>query len=312
MEVYYDFPSASHTSIAVGHYSGTEDVPPHMHTFQEFVLIRKGACIHTFRNIQVPLISGDVFLIPPMEEHSFSMNSNVSIMNCYFFPDRMGPHWKQIMKEAAPDSPIPANIIEIQSQWDSLLAASSLCEDDLPCTDTKRPKTDMQNIIHLSPKEQEYTETMMLQIDDEQSGGRIGTEYMKSALLQIILLTIKRAQHRQNKYYPEHSLSRRQLIIDAVTYFEDHYAERIDLKQVASLSAMSDSYFRFIFKDVTGLPPLEYLNRIRIIKSLEYLQVQDLSISEAAALVGIFDSNYFSRIFKKIMGYPPSYFKNIH
>ena len=74
---------------------------------------------------------------------------------------------------------------------------------------------------------------------------------------------------------------------------------------------LSSSYFRVLFKDVTGLPPVEYLNRLRIVKSLQYLQADDLSIANAAARVGIYDPNYYSRLFKKVMGVPPRYFKNI-
>lgn len=56
---------------------------------------------------------------------------------------------------------------------------------------------------------------------------------------------------------------------------------------------------------------MEYLNRMRIVKSLEYLNVEGISIADAAAKVGIYDANYFSRMFKKVMGYSPRYFKNI-
>ncbi len=57
------------------------------------------------------------------------------------------------------------------------------------------------------------------------------------------------------------------------------------------------------------MTPTNYLNRMRIIRSLEYLEREDMSIAEAASKVGIYDSNYYSRLFKKIMGYSPRYFK---
>ena len=66
-----------------------------------------------------------------------------------------------------------------------------------------------------------------------------------------------------------------------------------------------------LFKDVTGLTPLEYVTRIRIIKSLEFIQHDNVTIRKAAEMVGIYDPNYFTRIFKKVMGYPPRYFRKI-
>ncbi|NDL66461.1 helix-turn-helix domain-containing protein [Anaerotalea alkaliphila] len=53
------------------------------------------------------------------------------------------------------------------------------------------------------------------------------------------------------------------------------------------------------------------MNRVRILRALEYLQTTTLSITDIAAQVGILDANYFSRIFRKIVGSPPSYFKRI-
>ena len=57
---------------------------------------------------------------------------------------------------------------------------------------------------------------------------------------------------------------------------------------------------------------MEYMNRMRIVKSLEYLEMEQLSVAEAAEKVGIYDANYFSRMFKKVMGYSPRYFKKIN
>ena len=57
------------------------------------------------------------------------------------------------------------------------------------------------------------------------------------------------------------------------------------------------------------MTPVEYLNRIRIIKSLEYLERNQCNIADAAASVGIYDANYYTRLFKKILGYSPKYFK---
>ena len=56
---------------------------------------------------------------------------------------------------------------------------------------------------------------------------------------------------------------------------------------------------------------MDYLNRMRVVKSLEYLEMEKSTIAAAAAKVGVYDSNYFSRMFKKVMGYSPKYFKSI-
>ena len=70
-------------------------------------------------------------------------------------------------------------------------------------------------------------------------------------------------------------------------YMETHIAEELDFNQMADSAYWSVGYFRSVFKDVTGLTPTEYLNRLRILKSLEYMQKENLNVSEAASESGI-------------------------
>ena len=80
---------------------------------------------------------------------------------------------------------------------------------------------------------------------------------------------------------------------------------------IAKKQGISISYFRMIFKRHTGLSPIEYMNRVRMLQALQLLQTTQNSITDIAEQVGIHDPNYFTRIFKKLLGYPPSYFKAI-
>ncbi len=68
MENYIDFP-LKNTAIAAeaAEYESETVIAEHTHAFQEFVLITKGACMHRFRGIEMPLISGDVFSSRPSE-----------------------------------------------------------------------------------------------------------------------------------------------------------------------------------------------------------------------------------------------------
>ena len=80
------------TSIDVNFedYDSGSEIIRHMHHYYEFTLVTRGTCIHSFRGVDVPLIAGDVFLIPPNESHAYYMHSPASIVNCYFFPERLG------------------------------------------------------------------------------------------------------------------------------------------------------------------------------------------------------------------------------
>jgi len=68
----------------------------------------------------------------------------------------------------------------------------------------------------------------------------------------------------------------------------------------------SKDYFRKLFKQETGVTPLEYLTNLRIEHAKGLLSNASLTIRQIAAMVGYDDPYYFSRIFKKATGKSPS------
>ena len=69
-----------------------------------------------------------------------------------------------------------------------------------------------------------------------------------------------------------------------------------------------NSSFRHHFTEITGIPPGEYLLKLRLKKALLMLMSPN-RISNIAAQCGFRDNNYFSRQFRKQLGMPP---RNFH
>ena len=70
-------------------------------------------------------------------------------------------------------------------------------------------------------------------------------------------------------------------------------------------------YLSKIFKNQTGLSPLEYLSKVRITKAKELLQNSPQSIEEIAHMTGFLSSSVFIRAFKKSEEITPGAFKTI-
>ncbi|MFB9758419.1 helix-turn-helix domain-containing protein [Ectobacillus funiculus] len=264
-----------------------ESVPVHRHDFQEFVLITKGSCIHQFKDISMPLIPGDVFLIPPHEEHAYVVETPVSMYNCQFYPEQIADWW--------------------DGQFGGLLSDLSAPEDDSPISPADLNR---QQIIHLSVSDAERVQMMMEIMRQEQLEQGFAFQQVKQDYLNLILIIIFRARLQQYATQLDRENSSRGLIAVAQKFIEENLAERIDFSDYARMNNISPGYFRAIFKSATGLPPVEYLNRLRIVRAIEYLKDDTLSISDVSAVVGIYDANYFSRLFRKFIGYSPSEFRN--
>ncbi len=314
MDVYYDFKSSKTSAISVAfeQYSKKEEIQFHKHLFYEFSMIHKGTCTHKFRNVEVPLIPGDLVLIPPHENHGYTVWEGTEITNCYFFPERLKDSSEYITSKAwsQPSDYYLKN--DVKNQWDSLLSSISFRNEEIGQEpDLVLDSLTKQGVLHLAPETALDVENLLQRLYAEDVNNQPNNEYMKAALLQMLLVIFQRARYNLPQITPQPPQRKKQLVLQALTYIETHYSESLSIPQLADMSSLSESYFRSVFRDVTGLTPLNYLNRVRMIKALEYLSRDDLPIAEASARVGILDSNYFSRLFKKIIGYPPKYFKKI-
>ena len=312
MAYYIDFPTSNITSIDVNFedYNRGDSITEHMHHYHEFTLVTKGTCIHRFRGVDVPIIAGDVFLIPPHENHSYFMNSSTSIVNCYFFPERLGQFADYINDTTFAREVIPSNLDDVKEQWNNLIAPERVNSQGFPKEERPTDNLTKQGVLHLPAEEALDVEYLLRRIESEHSNLQFDAERMKAAILQMILVIFKRARNSQPQKPPSLPEQKKQLILRSLIYIEQNYTEPMTAKEIADASSLSESYFRNVFKEVTGLSPLDYLNRLRVAKALEYLQSENMSVTEAASLVGIPDPNYFTRIFKKIMGHTPRYYKS--
>jgi AraC-like DNA-binding protein len=95
------------------------------------------------------------------------------------------------------------------------------------------------------------------------------------------------------------------IIEKAVVFMHANITESCDFSKFARGHGMSPHNFRRVFKNITGLPPLQYFLELKINKAKEMLEHERHSVKEIAHILGFDDPYYFSRIFRKKTGIPP-------
>ncbi|OHD48964.1 MAG: hypothetical protein A2096_13010 [Spirochaetes bacterium GWF1_41_5] len=95
-----------------------------------------------------------------------------------------------------------------------------------------------------------------------------------------------------------------------LSYIEQNYAKKIEIKQIAKTFDLTPYYFTRKFKYIFKENFKNFLNRFRIKKAQSLLFLSDKSVSEIAFSVGFIDNNYFSRIFKKFTGIPAKQYRD--
>jgi AraC-like DNA-binding protein len=97
-----------------------------------------------------------------------------------------------------------------------------------------------------------------------------------------------------------------ELIRQACCLILEQSNQGVDFDQLARNLGLSLSGFRKQFRKITGLPPGQYLQQIKINKACELLRQTGLSVGEISIRLGFESIYYFSRIFKQKTGLAPS------
>ncbi len=103
-----------------------------------------------------------------------------------------------------------------------------------------------------------------------------------------------------------HSIEKAKLISK---HIENHYAEKLTIKEMAQVCSLSQSHFMKFFKSVFGMPFIPYLREYRLIMASRLLLTSSSSILEIAEETGFENLSYFNRSFKAMYGQTPREFR---
>lgn len=131
--------------------------------------------------------------------------------------------------------------------------------------------------------------------------------YIASALSYQFLTELSRSA-----VYPASSQQFPTGIQRALEYMELHYDTLGSLDEIAEIAEMSKYHFLREFRRCTGIPPIEYLNKLRIEKAVNLLRTTSMSLQEIAQSIGYSNSNYFSKVFRGWVGVSPGQFRREH
>ncbi len=96
-------------------------------------------------------------------------------------------------------------------------------------------------------------------------------------------------------------------VMDAIIeYIDENYTTDITLEQLCrAAGGLSEQYLCRLFKQTTGMRPMEYMLRCRINTARTCLERSDMSIAEIARISGFHNTSYFYRNFRKFTGMSP-------
>jgi AraC-like DNA-binding protein len=131
-----------------------------------------------------------------------------------------------------------------------------------------------------------------------------GRLYMLLAALYPLLIT--RQQYERANPLNAHKWKN---MLQVLEYIDENYKSPLTLDELAAIGSMSPSHLCRLFKELTDMRPLEYIQLLRVNSAAIMIQTGSCSMLEAALENGFQHLSYFSKQFKKFKGMSPSAFK---
>lgn len=96
---------------------------------------------------------------------------------------------------------------------------------------------------------------------------------------------------------------------NVIKYIYDNYNKPLPINELSKIAGYSEYHFIRFFKSQTGKTCTNFINALRIEKSLDLLINTNLSITEIAFNVGYDDVSYFIKVFKRLTSSTPSNYR---
>lgn len=164
-------------------------------------------------------------------------------------------------------------------------------------------------IIRFSPQEQNFIESHLYKMLQEEKNKPTGYRLYSKALLTLLILYAYRHVESHSQEAFNHLSSVHKKVSEITQYVNEHFSEPLMLADVARQFFISPFYLCRIFKETTGFSFNEYLTNIRLKEAQRLLRETNLKVIKVAESCGFGSISHFGRVFKEATGSSPLRFR---
>ncbi len=197
--------------------------------------------------------------------------------------------------------PMQFHNVTAMSSGDSSISVFSFSGENIPNLQNKvfeiNDISEIKTLLELAKKH--YVIRHKYRIKEPKTEGLSHLIYVKN--LELLLIKLANNNEKTGQSYSQ-SAQNYSFITKTIN---DNIDKRLSISELADLCNMSAINLQKTFSKYAGVGVMEYFNRIKMQKAIEYLE-SGLSVKQTALLLGFDDQNYFSTVFKRITGNTPS------
>lgn len=145
-----------------------------------------------------------------------------------------------------------------------------------------------------------YLDLALQEVENPQRG----SDLIIRRLIECILIHVLRNPDYSIKEHSDQDLTQEIQKIQA--FIRQHYADKVSLEDLAQLIQLNKFKLIRLFKQATGLSPIDYLIHVRIEEAKNLLLASSLSVADISESVGFHSPSHFSKAFKSLNHMTPS------
>ena len=253
--------------------------------FSRMYLIDEGEAAVYMNKKKYYISAGELFIIPKFTFHMYECDNFMNYYYICFFDQLIGG--QSLFDNTQIHYQLPAN------EMDRMLMLRFIELNPNCAIQNPDPKTydNIPDIYTINQNKVNYN----LSQEIESNG----------ILLQLFSRFLGNTQLLESK-----SRNQYERLTDIFSYIDNHLYQNIHVSDLAEQMCLSSDHFTRIFKQVSGMSPIQYIQVKRIERAQTLLLASRLSIKEIAETVGIPNLSQFSKLFTKETGHSPREYRD--
>lgn len=236
----------------------------HVHDYYQMIYCKKAGGSFEINGIHYEATPGYIYFIRPMEPHSMKRGKNMRLVELKFLAED-----QQTVEQL---SNLPS-VFRMDDNFEVRLALKDVIQEGL------------SRAVYSNDSTNAALELLLI---------RILRSFIQNA--GESLQSTNFCLSSQNTAVPSDTFDVQ--FLKVVDYIEKHLSEPITLDDLSSLVHFNKSYLIERFKEIWGVPPMKYVNWMRVERAKELLTTTNATITDISREVGFQSIHYFSRFFK--------------
>ncbi len=264
----------------------------HSHEFMQILYVLKGKITNEIANFKEVVNEGEMVILPPFVKHRNDYYEGADLFTISFMP----------------------SLIDSSFETPFLVDDSNKFSRNylIPFVEMAKEPALIKKFHFITAETLVLKDLFWCIYDDFIKNDEKSRLILHANFIKVLALVAKNYLHNKEQTVNiNQSLHHKhyQKVQNAIQYVQENFQKDLKISDIIKRSTVSSTYFRIIFKEITGKSFVQYLNELRIYHAIVLIKKSSLNLSEIAQEVGFTEFQNFHRTFRKIIGCNPSSYR---